>query len=150
MMINFITILRKLSPFITVLVLWRLRIDFWNPAGILAIIPIFFCSFVKQTKYFPCFAIIFCFLIDYNCDTKLFWTTMYCIAYAINGFQTFTDLSRLDNNALNAFMVFFGISLILLSIFNLNWTVFGRMIWMFLWCCICYVPITKLIQKVIK
>lgn len=28
-------------PFIAVLVLWRLAVPFWNPAGILAMIPIF-------------------------------------------------------------------------------------------------------------
>lgn len=146
----FIKFLRSFFPFLTVLVLWRLSVNFWNPAGILAIIPIFYCSFVLKIPYFSLFGLLFCFLIDYNFDTKLFWTTMFCIMYSINGFQTFTDLSHQDKNALQPFMIFFGTSILLLSIIHLNFTVFFRMIWIFIWVVLLYLPITTLIKRIYK
>ena len=45
-----IKFLRDAFPFIAVIVLWRLSVAFWNPAGILAIIPIFYCSFVRLVR----------------------------------------------------------------------------------------------------
>jgi len=143
-----ISFLCDISPFLAVIILWRLQLHFWNPGGILAIIPIFFYSFVRPVPWFTPFAILFCFLIDYNFDTKLFWTTMYFIAYAINGFQYFIDLQRADKNAIVPFMIFLGFSLFILMIFNLSWTVLFRCIWMFVWVSGLYIPITIFMKKV--
>lgn len=145
---NIISFLCKISPFLSVIILWRLQLHFWNPGGILAIIPIFYYSFVRPTDFFPLFSIIFCFLIDYSFDTKLFWTTMYFIIYAVNGFQYFIDLQRTDKNSVVPFMIFFGLSLFVLLIINLSWVVLFRCIWMFLWVSFMYIPITNLIKKV--
>lgn len=149
-MYNLLKFIKSVIPFLSVIILWRLTHNFWNPGGILAIIPIFYCSFVKPVKYFNWFALIFCFLIDYNFDTKLFWTCVYCVLYAINEFQTFTDLSRLDKNAINAFMVVFGFSLFLITIFHINWTVLIRVIWIFVLCTLLYIPITNCIKRLSK
>ena len=43
---SIISFLCKSSPFWAVIILWRLQLHFWNPGGILAIIPIFFYFFV--------------------------------------------------------------------------------------------------------
>lgn len=145
---NIIKILRNAFPFIAVLVLWRLSIAFWNPAGILAIIPIFYCSFVRPVPWFAPFAVIFCFLIDYRFDSLVYWTVMYCLFYAANGFQSFIDLSRLDKNALQVFMAFFGISTLILSFMNFNLDNILRAIWLFAWVSTLYIPITALIKKV--
>lgn len=135
-------------PFIAVLVLWRLAVPFWNPAGILAMIPIFYCSFVRPVPWFAPFALLFCFLIDYRCETLVYWTTVYCIFYAINGFQNYIDLSRMDNNALNIFMLFLGITISILLILNPNAGGIMRGIWLFAWTSTLYIPITALIKRV--
>ena len=140
--------LKLAFPYISVIILWRLSVVFWNPAGILAIIPIFYCSFVKPIPWFAPFAIIFCFLIDYKFDSRFYWTAAYCIFYAINGFQSFIDLSRLDKNALQIFMIFFGISTLILSFMNFNFSIFIKSVWLFAWVSTLYIPITALIQKV--
>ncbi len=147
---NVVSFLRKSSPFWAVIMLWRLQLHFWNPGGILSIIPIFFYSFVRPIPWFTPFAIIFCFLIDYSFDTKLFWTTMYFITYAINGFQYFIDLQRADKNALIPFMMFFGISLFILMVINISWVMLFRCIWMFIWVSLLYIPIINLLKRVHK
>lgn len=143
-----VNFLRDAFPFIAVIVLWRLSLSFWNPAGILAIIPIFYCSFVKPVPWFTPFAMTFCFLIDYRFDTLFYWTIMYCLFYAMNGFQTFFDITRIDKNALHVFMVFFGISTLILSLLHINIENIIRAIWLFAWVSTLYIPITALIKKV--
>lgn len=145
---NLINFLKNAFPFIAVIILWRLSVAFWNPAGILAIIPIFYSSFVKPVPWFAPFAVIFCFLIDYRFDSLVFWTVMYCLFYAINGFQNIIDLSRVDKNAINIFMIFFGISTLILSFMNFNFSNIIRAIWLFAWVSTLYIPITALIKKV--
>ena len=146
---NIISFLYKFSPFLAVIILWRLQLHFWNPGGILAIIPIFYYSFVRPIPWFTPFAILFCFLIDYSFDTKLFWTTMYFIAYAINGFQYFLDIQRADRNAIVPFMIFFGSSLFILMIINISWVMIFRCIWMFIWVSLLYIPFTNVMKKVL-
>ncbi len=136
------------SPFLAVIVLWRLNLHFFNPAGILAIIPIFFYSFVRPIRWFAPFSILFCFLIDYCFDTKLFWTAMYCAAYAVIGFQYFIDIPRADKNAIVPFMIFFGIAMFILMMVNLSWVVLWRAIWLFIWVVAMYLPITNFMKKV--
>ena len=145
---NIINFFRKAFPFITLIVLWRLSITFWNPAGILAIIPIFYCSFIRPVPWFAAVSIIFCFLIDYRFDTPFFWTIMYCLFYAINGFQSFFDLTRVDKNAINIFMIFFGVATLILSLMHPNTENLMRAIWLFAWVSTLYVPITALIKAV--
>lgn len=145
---NILNFFRAAFPFIAVIALWRLSVAFWNPAGILAIIPIFYSSFVKPVPWFAPFAVLFCFLIDYRFDSLIFWTVMYCIFYAINGFQSFIDLSRLDKNALDVFMIFFGISILILSLTHFNVQNLLRAGWLFAWVSTLYIPITALIKGV--
>ena len=78
---NIVDFLRAAFPFITVIILWRLAVPFWNPAGILAIIPIFYCSFVRPVPWFAPFAVLFCFLIDYRFDTLAYWTAAHCFVF---------------------------------------------------------------------
>ena len=143
-----IKFLRDAFPFIAVIVLWRLSVAFWNPAGILAIIPIFYCSFVRPIPWFAPFAILFCFLIDYRFDTLVYWTVMYCLFYAINGFQTFFDLTRVDKNALYVFMIFFGVATFVLSITNPTVATLMRAAWLFARRSTLYVRITALIKRI--
>ena len=143
-----VSFLCKASPFLAVIILWRLQLHFWNTGGILAMIPIFYYSFVRPVDWFAPFAALFCFLIDYSFDTKLFWTAAYCIMYSVNGFQYFIDLPRTDKNALIPFMMFFGTALSILMLINLSWIMVFRCIWMFVWVSAVYIPITNLIKKV--
>lgn len=145
---NVINFLRTAFPFLVTVFLWRLSNSFWNPAGILALIPIFFCTFVMRIPWFPLFGVLFCFLIDYNFATLPFWTTLFIIVYSINGFQTFTDVSSIDYNAAPVFWIFFGIGLVLLFFYNITWTNFARALLLFIWCGGLYIPVTKIIQRV--
>lgn len=145
---SIIDFLRAAFPFITVIILWRMSVPFWNPAGILAIIPIFYCSFVRPVPWFAPFAVLFCFLIDYRFDTLAYWTAAYCLFYAINGFQSFIDLTRTDKNALNIFMVFFGVATLILTLAGFSVLNMMRAIWLFAWVSTLYIPITALIKRV--
>ncbi len=140
--------LRTAFPYLLAIALWRLAIPFWNPAGVLAIIPVFYCTFVKKAPMFGLFGVLICFLIDYKFDTTLFWTTMFLIMYAVNGFQNFIDLTRADKNALDVFMIFFGASIMILFFTGISFTNLFRAIWMFSWTTILYIPITKLIGAI--
>lgn len=137
-------ILKKLTPFLITLILWRLSVSFWNPAGILALIPIFYYTFVRPVNWFGLFGLIFCFLIDYRCNLTLFWTFMFCLFYAVNGFQTYTDITHMDKNGLYAFLLFIGIGFIILTISGFSWDNFVNNLWLFAWLTILYVPITEI------
>ncbi len=143
-----INFFRTAFPFLAVLVLWRLSVPFWNPAGVLAIIPIFYCSFVRRTPWFAPWAVFFCFLIDYKFNTLFFWTALYCLTYAANGFQNYIDLARLDKNAINIFMIFFGIATLILTLIHFNMATMLRAIWLFAWTTTLYIPITALIKRI--
>lgn len=140
--------LRAIFPFLMVIFLWRLSVPFWNPGGILALIPIFYCTFIRPTPWFMLFGLLFCFLIDYNLDTLCYWSAIYCLCYAVNGFQIFVDLQDLDYNAVDVFMVFLGIGMLISEIPHLNWTILGRMLWTFAWTVTLYLPLTNLIRAV--
>lgn len=140
--------LRVLAPWLAVLVLWRLSNPLWNPAGILAIIPIFYCSFVKPVPWFVPYAILFCFLIDYKFETLAFWTALYCLFYAINGFQTFTDITKTDKNSIHIFAIFISIGMIVLLFMNFSFINIIRAIWIILWLCALYIPISEIIKRV--
>ena len=116
--------LKKSLPFLITLFLWRLSVYFWNPCGILALIPIFYWTFVRPVNWFALFALIFCFLIDYRCDLPLFWTCLFCLFYAINGFQNYLDVQNTDNNGLYAFTAFTGLGILLLIFSGLTWSNF--------------------------
>ena len=143
-----INFLRISSPFWSTLILWRLSANFWNPGGILALISIFYFSFIKKVPYFSLYAVIFCFLIDYKFETLVFWTVLYCLFYAINGFQTYVDLTKIDNNAIIIFMGFLGLGLLILLIPNISWFNIGNGLWLFIWPTLLYLPITKLLNRV--
>ena len=145
---NIVKFLRAAFPFLSVIFLWRLAIPFWNPGGILAIIPIFYCTFINPIPWFMPFGLIFCFLLDYNLGALCYWTALYCLCYALNGFQSFIDFQHREFNALDIFMLYIGIGLIGFEIAHINCTTMGRMIWTFVWMTILYIPITQLISGV--
>ncbi len=136
--------LKEILPFFMTLFLWRLAIYFWNPAGILCLIPIFYYTFVRPIRGFAIFAVFFCFLIDYRCNLPLFWTTIYCLCYAINGFQNYTDFQHTDNNAIRAFTGFTGVGIFLLIIYGFSWTNLINNLWLFVWLNVLYAPITAI------
>ncbi len=141
-------ILKSVFPFLTVLLLWQLSIPFWNPAGILAIIPIFYYSFIKPVNWFVPFAVVFCFLIDYKFDTLLFWTSIYCLFYAANGFQNFVDLTRQKNDGVLVFIGYVGVASLILVLASFSFTGFIRAIWLILWLGALYVPFVGLAKRV--
>ena len=143
-MYRIIPFLKKSLPFLMTLILWRLSVYFWNPAGILALIPIFYYTFVRPINYFALFAFIFCFLIDYRCNLPLLWSSIFCLFYAVSGFQNYIDIQHMDNNARLGFMVFSGIGIILLIFSGLTWMNLVNNIWLFVWLNVLYIPITSI------
>ena len=143
-MYKIVQILKQIMPFLMTLFLWRLSVYFWNPAGILCLIPVFYYTFVRPIDWFAIFGLVFCFLIDYRCNLPLFWTSLFCLCYAINGFQNYTDFQHTDNNAIYAFMTFIGIGIFLLIIYGFSWTNLVNNIWLFVWLSVLYTPITAI------
>lgn len=141
---QFVYVFKKCVPFIMTLFLWRLSIYFWNPAGILALIPIFYYTFVRHINGFTLFGLMFCFLIDYRCNLPLFWTILFCLFYALDGFQNYIDMKNMDNNALYMFMVFIGIGILLLIFSGLSWLNLINNLWLFVWLSVLYTPITHI------
>ena len=147
---KFLDFLRASSPFLITIGLWRLGVPFWNPAGILAIIPIFFCTFVRPIDWFLIFSIFMCVAIDYNFETVCFWLAIYCLFYSVNAFQNLIDIKRMDYNGIFAFMFFFGIAVSIQVFTNFTFINLVRGLWLFSWTTTLYLPITKVIQKVHK
>lgn len=141
--------LRAVFPFALTLFLWRLALPFINPVGMLALIPVFYCTFVRPVSGFAPFGLLMCFLIDYNSDSLLFWSSCYCLCYAVNGFQSFVDLTRADNDGIGIFALFFGVAVFVISVPHLtNFTNIFRMIWAVGIECALYAPIVALIKRV--
>lgn len=147
---NIVLFLKNAFPFLLSIGLWRLSCSVWNQAGFLAIIPVFFFSFVRPVNWFAPFAAMICFIIDYKFGTICFWLAFYCLFYAINGFQSFIDISRIDKNGLIVFMVFIGTGLVLLLFRNFGFWNFLDAIWMFVWTSILYYPITQISKRAIN
>lgn len=145
---NIINFLRVAFPFLLTIGLWRLSHPFWNPGGVLAIIPIFFCSFVRPVHWFTPFSMLMCVIIDYNFETVCFWLALYCFFCAVMGFQNTIDIARMDKDAVFAFMVFIGTAIVIQVIVNPTFTNLWRGVWMFAWLTTLYVPTTEIIKRV--
>lgn len=135
-------------PFLITVALWRLSVPWINPGGILAIIPIFYCSFIKPVPYFTPFAILFCFMIDYKFNTLLMWTVFYCMFYVVMNLQTFIDLTHTTKNGIYAFMGFVGTVILMLTATHLSLSNIVSGILMFLILVAMYIPIITTIQAV--
>ena len=144
MMRQAIFIFKQMMPFIMTLILWRLSVYFWNPAGILALIPIFYYTFVRPIHGFAFLGVLFCFLIDYRCNLPFLWTCLYCLLYAITGFQNYLDIQHDDKNALYVFMMFIGIGFIMMIFSGLTWANLVNNVWLFVSLSILYTPITAI------
>lgn len=142
--------LRKSFPFLFVVGLWRLSNPIMNSAGILAIIPIFFCSFVKPINGFSLFSILMCIAIDYKFETVCFWTAMYCLLYAINGFQNIIDLTRIDYDGLPVFMFFIATCILIQFFTNFTFVNLLKGILLYVWICALYLPSVMLIKRIYK
>lgn len=147
---NIIAFLKSVLPFLLTIGLWRLSGPVWNQAGFLAIIPIFFFSFVHPVNWFVPFGALACFIIDYKFETVCFWLALYCLFYAINGFQNIIDISRADKNGLPVFMVFIGVGLALLLFRHFGFWNFIDAVWMFIWTSILYYPVTQLTKRALN
>jgi hypothetical protein len=143
---NFIYILQKIFPFLFTVALWRLSVPWLNPAGVLAIVPIYYCSFIKPVPYFTVFAILFCFLLDYKFDTLFVWTICYCVYYSVMNIQNFLDLTHTNKNGIFAFMLFFGLIVSFITIRHIDLSNLFAGILMFILTTVMYIPITVLIK----
>ena len=143
-----IDFLRASIPFLVTLFLWRASVAWLNPGGLLALAAIFFSTFIRPVRWFVPFGVLMCFLIDYQSDTLLYWTSVYCTCYAANGFQHAVDLTRSENDGAGAFAIFFATAAIIISIPHIvNFTNAARLIWTIIWECAMYFPIVMLIKK---
>ena len=145
-----IMFLRTIFPFLLTIGLWRLIHPIWNPGGILAIIPIFFCTFIRPRDYFLIFSIIMCICLDYSFETVCFWVAIYCFFFAVNGFQNILDLTRMDFDGIAAFMFFLGITILIQIFTNFTWLNIANGIWIFILVTAWYRPCVWLIKKVQK
>jgi len=107
-------------PFLLTIALWRLSCPWVNPAGVLCIIPIFYCSFIRPVRYFSPFALLMCFLLDYKFGSNFMWTIYYCLCYMILNLQTAIDLTHTKKSGVYAFMIFFGIVMLFMFLQYIN------------------------------
>lgn len=143
-----IDFLRDAMPFALALFLWRSALPFVNPAGILALVPVFFCTFIRPVPWFVPFGILMCFLVDYRGNSLLFWTSVYCLCCAAYGFQTVVDLTHADDDGFRAFALFFGVATLVISVPHfVNFTNIFRTIWTIGWECAMYIPIVALMKR---
>ena len=144
--------LNLIFPFIAVLILWRLDSHMWNPCGVLAIIPIFYYSFIRPRAWFLPMAYVGTILLDFSFDTLLFWTAMFSAAYAANGLQSRIDLTRQKSDGLYVFLAFFGLSLAIIgisaSITGISLIPMFRSLWMLAWAGVLYIPFSKFAREV--
>jgi hypothetical protein len=140
--------LKAAFPFLSVILLWRLSVPLWNPGGVLAMIPIFYFSFIRPAGWFALFAAVFCFLIDYKSDTLLFWTAAYCLFYATNGLQSFVDLTRQKNDGVLVFLGFFGAAAFLLALIGWSGAGFVRAAFLLAWAGFLYILFAMASKKV--
>ena len=145
---NIIKFLQVSFPFFLTLALWRLSAPWINPAGILAIVPIFYCSFIRPVPYFAPFAILLCFLLDYKFNTVLLWTIFYCMFYVIMNLQTFIDLTHTNRDGIYPFMGFVGTAILFMVIPHLSLTNILSGILIFSILTIMYIPIITTIRAV--
>jgi hypothetical protein len=140
--------LKLFFPFLITLALWRLSVPFWNPAGILALIPIFYFTFFRTHPWFALFGAIACFLIDYKMGTTLFWTSLFLAAYALNQFQTVINLTERRLGAIFFFMIYIAIAFMIIVFDWLSFTGLFATFWLFLWLSWWYFVFTMVINKV--
>ncbi len=145
---NIIKFLRAVSPFLLTIALWRLSSPFWNPGGLLALIPIWYYVFVRHIPWFGLFGAIVCFLIDYKFNTTFLWTSIYCLFYAANGFQSAIDLGQMEHDAVAAFMLFIGVGILIAVGSAFSFTNILRGIWIFLFASALYIPVIQLMKGV--
>jgi len=144
-----IDFLRAAFPFALTLFLWRLGTAWFNPAGMLALIPIFYCTFIRPKPWFAPFGIIMCFLLDYKSDTLLYWTSVFCLCYAANGMQTAFDITQAAKRGAGMFAALFSAAIMIISLPHLtNIANTLRMVWTIAWECAAYFPITFIIKRV--
>lgn len=145
---NVIKFLKAVFPFLLTIALWRLSSPFWNPGGILALIPVWYYVFVRHIPWFGLFGAIVCFLIDYKFNTTFLWTSIYCLFYAVNGFQSVVDLNQMEHDAVSAFMLFIGVGILISVVGAFSFTNILRGVWMFLFASALYIPIIQLTKRV--
>ncbi len=141
-------LLKKSFPFLVTLFLLGMDFPFWNPVGILAIIPVFYYSFIKPVPYFPAFSLIVCMAIDFKSNLVLYWTIFYCAMYAFAGLQNYFDFKQQSKDGLFVFMVFFSICNLILLFYNFNFTNLFEYTWLVLWTSVFYVIVTDLHKRI--
>lgn len=145
---NIVIFLRRAFPFLVTIALMRLAIAWWNPAGMLALIPIFYYTVVHPVPFFAPFAVLMCFALDYNFDVMFVWTSLWCLIYAIIGFQTVLDFRRMDGRAFGAFAIFIGLGVLILAIGAFHvMPVLGALV-AFIWTLVLYLPMTSLMEAI--
>lgn len=145
---SIVVFLRAAAPFLVTLALCRLSTAWWNSAGVLALIPIFYYTFVRPAPFFALFAVLMCFVLDYNFDVRFVWTSLWCLLYAIRGFQTVLDLTRMDGRAVGVFALFLGIGILVITIPSFHLMPVLGALWTFVWCGGLYLPVTALLERI--
>ena len=135
-------------PFLLTIALWRLSCPWVNPAGILCIIPIFYCSFIRPVRYFSPFALMMCFLLDYKFGSNFMWTIYYCLCYMILNLQTAIDLTHTKKSGVYAFMIFFGIIMLFMFLQYINLVNLLYAVVVFAITSILYIPMVVTIRAV--
>ena len=144
-------IFNVLFPFAATLLLLRMTSPYFNPAGILAIIPIFYYSLVQPRDWFLPAAFLGVMALDYNMGLNLFWTISFAAAYAAGSLQSYINPQSQKHSSLLVFSAFLGACMLCLGISGAFSAGSVRPLfqaaWIVLWCGLLYIPFANFAKR---
>lgn len=135
------------------IILWYLSDPRFNPFGILAMIPIFYYMFCDREKYWFGFALLMCFLLDFNAGTLFLFSALFLSANMLNDFLGVLDIEGGAGFHIKKFNLFLGAMALFLfayAVFAANnfFSFLAGIIWLCLWLYILYFPFVSLFRWV--
>jgi len=133
--------------------LWHLAAPRFNPFGIACLIPVFYCQFCAREKYWKWFAILMCFLLDFNAGTVFLFTAYFLLAMAINILYGIFDQETASLLYIKQFNLFLGpLFLALFMFYALDmpnwWGQLPGLVWLYLWMMVLYLPTAAVLRRV--
>lgn len=135
-------------PFVATLLLLRMTSPIFNPAGILAIIPIFYFGVIHPRDWFLPMAILGTLMLDFQMQLNLFWTILFAAAYAAGTLQPYIDLPSQKRGGIFIFMAWFGLCILLLGISSLAFLPIIQAIWTLFWVSLLYIPFHEFSKRI--
>jgi hypothetical protein len=137
-------------PYVLTLGLWYLTSPILNPFGILAMIPVFYCTFCAKIRGFFPFGFLICFLLDFNAGTMFLFCSAFLLFYAANSAFGITDAGF----GMRPFAIFAALLSSLLFFHEIYdsrfWVITVWLVLIYCWLCMMYMPLAVLLRSADK